>query len=468
VLAEGLAPDQAPALDALRTRLVDGERWQGIVSMQTPQGPRETLWRVVPWREPGLGVILVEDVTEQRERERDQQRALNNVNAQLAREVEEHARTGAQLRQAQKMDALGRLTGGIAHDFNNLLTGIITGIELINRRVEEGRTDVQRFADIALESARRAAALTHRLLAFARQQPLDAQPVDVNERVRSLKDMLARTMGERITLRFRLADGPVIARVDASQLENAVLNLAINARDALPDGGAISIGTERVRMRNDNELLDGDYIALQVRDNGCGIPRQLIEQVFEPFFTTKPAGKGTGLGLSMIYGFARQSGGDVRIASTEGEGTEVTLLMPADQTEAKPARELPEVAARGHGERVLLVDDMPTVRLLLVDLLTEAGYQCDHAADVEEAQRILRSERSIDLLITDVGLPGMDGRSLADMARGWRPRLPVLFITGYAENALEREAFLGPGMDMIVKPFEIEQLLGKVRAALDA
>ncbi|SEI91617.1 response regulator [Frateuria terrea] len=459
---------QSGEWQALRASLAQGERAQGTLAMQTSLGVRELAWRVVPWRAPDLGVVLVEDVTEQRERERRQQEALSHANARLAREMAEHARTGAQLRQAQKMDALGRLTGGIAHDFNNLLTGIITGIELINRRVEEGRTDVQRYTDIALESARRAASLTHRLLAFARQQPLDAQPVDVNEQVRSLKDMLARTLGERITIQFQLAEGATTARVDVSQLENAVLNLVINARDALEQGGVICVSTERVRMQDQGELVDGDYIALHVRDNGCGIPQHVVERVFEPFFTTKQAGKGTGLGLSMIYGFTRQSGGDVRITSTEGEGTEVTLLLPAEQAEARPAKVLPELAERGRGEWVLLVDDMPTVRMLLVDLLTEAGYRCTHTADVDEAQRILRSDASIDLLVTDVGLPGMNGRRLADMARGWRPRLPILFITGYAENALAREVFLGPGMDMIVKPFEIEQLLGKVRASLDA
>jgi CheY-like chemotaxis protein len=223
-----------------------------------------------------------------------------------------------------------------------------------------------------------------------------------------------------------------------------------------------------MHIRADNELADGDYIALSVRDNGCGILPELLEQVFEPFFTTKPSGKGTGLGLSMIYGFARQSGGLVRIASVPGEGTEVTLLVPAEQTAARPVPALPQVAARGNGEHVLLVEDMSTVRLLVAELLSEAGYRCTRVADIESALRMLRGDENLDLLVTDVGLPGMNGRDLAEIARGLRPHLPVLFITGYAENALAREKFLGTGMDMVIKPFEIEHLLRKVRNLLDA
>jgi hypothetical protein len=467
-LADCFAEGQAQALEALSSSLLAGERWQGMLIVRAGGALRETEWRVVPYRAPGLGLIFVEDVTEQRQRERQHQEALTSATTRLAREVEEHAHTEAQLRQAQKMDALGRLTGGIAHDFNNLLTGIITGIELINRRVEEGSLDIQRYSDIALESARRAAALTHRLLAFARQQPLDARPVDINEHVRSLRDLLHRTMGERVELRFELASEPMVARIDVSQLENAVLNMVINACDALQDNGYVCVSTSGVHIRADHELADGQYIALSVRDNGCGIPPELLEQVFEPFFTTKPSGKGTGLGLSMIYGFARQSGGLVRIASTEGQGTEVTLLVPAEQAEARPTVTLPQVVARGNGEHILLVEDMSTVRMLVAELLGEAGYRCSRAADIESALRVLRGDESLDLLVTDVGLPGMNGRDLADIARGLRPHLPILFITGYAENALTREKFLGPGMDMVVKPFEIEHLLRKVRAMLDA
>jgi PAS domain S-box-containing protein len=465
--AECFAEGQAEALEQLRSSLLAGERWHGALTMRADGTLRETEWRVVPYRAPDLGLILVEDVTEQRQRERQHQEALTSATDRLAREMEQHARTEAQLRQAQKMDALGRLTGGIAHDFNNLLTGIITGVELINRRIEEGSLDVRRYSDIALESARRAAALTHRLLAFARQQPLDARPVDINEHVRSLKDLLGRTMGEQIELRFELASEPMVARIDVSQLENAILNLVINARDALRDSGYVCVSTSAVQISADHELADGQYIALSVRDNGCGIPPTLLEQVFEPFFTTKPSGKGTGLGLSMIYGFARQSGGLVRIASDEGQGTEVTLLVPAGQAEARAVPALPEAVARGKGEHVLLVEDMATVRMLVAELLSEAGYRCTRAGDIESALRVLRGDESLDLLVTDVGLPGMNGRDLADIARGLRPNLPILFITGYAQNALEREKFLDPGMDMVTKPFEIEHLLGKVRSMLD-
>jgi hypothetical protein len=468
LLADYLIDGQAAVLDALHRHLAAGEPWQGTLNVQIRDAVRETEWRVVPYRAPGLGLAFIEDVTEQRQRERAQQAQLHSATSQLAREVEEHARTEAQLRQAQKMDALGRLTGGIAHDFNNLLTGIITGIELIDRRVAEGRLDIQRFSAIALESARRAAALTHRMLAFARQQPLDAQPIDINEHVRSLADLLQRTIGETISLHFEFEDAPLVARVDASQLENAVLNLVINARDALPGGGLIRVSTALNRVRGDHELDDGDYIALKVADNGTGMPVGVAEQAFEPFFTTKPIGQGTGLGLSMIYGFVRQSGGRTRIVTAEGKGTEVTLLLPVVESMVAVDRPLPPQSARGGGEHVLLVEDEPSVRALVAELLQEAGYRCTPVGAVESALRVLHSEAAVDLLITDIGLPGMNGRELANRAREWRPQLPILLITGYAGSAIEHKDFLGPGMDILIKPFEIDVLLGKVRDMLDA
>jgi CheY-like chemotaxis protein len=366
------------------------------------------------------------------------------------------------------MDALGKLTGGIAHDFNNLLTTIITGIDLMSRHVAEGRVEgVQRFADMALGSARRAVSLTHRLLAFARQQPLDPKPIDINQLVRSLGDLLRRTIGEHITLRFDLMDGTGIAKVDANQLENAIINLVINARDAMPHGGEIRVLTSSVGLHGDGELPDGDYVQITVIDNGTGIEPQVLARVFEPFFSTKPIGKGTGLGLSMIYGFSRQSGGRVAICSQQGKGTEVRLTLPRGQAEEDEEPVTSADWVKGQGESILIVEDNASLRALAREMLSDAGYRCTEAEDVDAALRALRGDHTIHLLLTDVGLPGMNGRQLAEAARAWRPTLPILFMTGYAESTLAGGDLLDEGMDILIKPFEIEQLLSKVRSVLD-
>lgn len=458
---------QDDLIGQMRTRLGTTRRWRGIFGLRSHTGTRETEWRITPYRDDA-GLVFVDDITEQRRREREQREQIDSANIQLAIEIAERERTESQLVQAQKMDALGKLTGGIAHDFNNLLTSIITGIDLINRQVEAGKPQgVQRFADAALASARRASALTHRLLAFARQQPLDTKSTDVNERVCSLEDMLRRTLGEQITLELDLADTRVIANVDGNQLENAVINLVINARDAMSGGGLIRVRTMRLRVERDAEIPDGDYVMLTVSDNGSGIDPVVLDKVFEPFFTTKPIGQGTGLGLSMIYGFARQSGGQVRLRSTVGEGTDVTLVLPEGQGEVVPVAPRKAPVTGGHGERVLLVEDTDSLRMMAAEILLQAGYVCTATGDTDEALRFLRGDEDIDLLLTDIGMPGMDGRELADIARAWRPTLPVLFMTGYAENAHDRSRFLGAGMDMIVKPFEIDGLLAHVRGMLE-
>jgi len=415
-------------------------------------------------------LVFVEDVTEQRLRERAQRQEIATTTSQLAHEVAERARTEEQLLQAQKMDALGKLTGGIAHDFNNLLTGIITGIELMKQRIIEGRADsVLRFADASLSSARSAASLTNRLLAFARKQPLDARALDINERIRSLQDLLRRTIGERITLTFDFTAEPAVARVDVSQFESALLNLVINARDALPEGGHIRISTFPSDGSQKAELAPGRYIGLCVSDDGTGIEPGVLDKVFDPFFTTKPQGRGTGLGLSSIYGFALQSGGDASIRSTLGAGTEVTLLLPAANGEqaATPAA-APDSSMRlvGH-EHVLVVEDMPSVRMLIAETLIEAGYRCSQAGDVETAQSLLEADPSIDLLLSDVGLPRLSGRQLAEWARRERPTLPVVLMTGYAESASSREGFVDERMELVLKPFEGADLLIKIRGLLD-
>lgn len=459
-LASRLEFGQDAALDNLRAHVQRGERWHGALATRIGEQVRELEWRVVPYGE-GMGLVFVEDVTRHRLRERQQAERLQSARSQLAEAISAREATEEQLVQSQKMDALGQLTGGIAHDFNNLLTSIITSLGLLADEAQRGNADaVLRYSDTAMDAARRAAALTHRLLAFARRQPLDARTVDINARIGSLEELLRRTIGERIALDIALDPGAAIARVDANQFENTILNLVVNARDALPDGGNIRLGT-RVP-----DAMSG-FVELFVQDDGIGIPEELLQKVFEPFFTTKPTGQGTGLGLSMTYGFARQSGGEARIASAAGVGTTVSILLPMGDAErvehasVQAPQGVPQ-APSGGGERILIVEDADSVRELTATLLTLAGYRCLQAPDVDRALALLRSDEPIDLLLTDVGLPGMDGRELADAARGARPALPVLFLTGYTPHSLALGDFLGAGMDMMTKPYDAEALLARV------
>lgn len=371
------------------------------------------------------------------------------------------------LRQSQKMEAVGQLTGGIAHDFNNLLAAISGSLDMMETRIRQGRTEeIARYMSGAQSAARRAAALTHRLLAFSRRQTLDPQPTDVNRLVGEMQDLIQRTVGPAIGLDVRHDRGLWSTLVDANQLENALLNLCINARDAMPDGGLITIETRNQSVdeasARELSLPIGDYVTMCVTDTGTGMTPDVIEKAFEPFFTTKPIGVGTGLGLSMIYGFARQSGGQVRITSEPGQGTTVCLHLP--RTEALMVENAPSTgmiaAASGSGRTVLVVDDETLVRMLLVDAVTEVGFSGLEAGDGPQALEILASDASIDLLVTDVGLPGgMNGRQLADAARALRPELKILFVTGYAETAVQGDDDrLPPGMQVITKPFDIAAL----------
>ncbi|PPT74890.1 hybrid sensor histidine kinase/response regulator [Xanthomonas arboricola pv. populi] len=461
--------DQAATVHALTDALAQRERWSGALSILREGKVCETEWRVSPYREPDLGLLLVEDVTEQRLREREQRQELDTATTELAHQIAERQRTEIQLLQAQKMEALGKLTGGIAHDFNNLLTSIISGLDMIQLAVESNRIErVPRLAEIATGSAHRAAALTQRMLAFARKQSLDAQAFDINARVRSLEDMLHRSIGENIVLELDLADTPLVAVADANQLENVVLNLVINARDALKGRGTIRIQSAAYTAQGDPELDDGDYVAVDVIDNGSGIEPAILNQVFEPFFTTKPIGEGTGLGLSMTYGFARQSGGTARITSTVGRGTTVALLLPRGLTaSAVPPTPAPS-SPRARSERILLVDDTDVVRMMVSEVLSDAGYQVVEAEDANGALDQLRAGVEIDLAVSDVGLPGMNGRDMADVARALCPGLPILFITGYAENAATRQEFLDDGMALLPKPFSLNDLLNMVGQLLDS
>jgi DNA-binding response OmpR family regulator len=372
------------------------------------------------------------------------------------------------------MEAVGQLTGGIAHDFNNLLTGISGSLDLIRRRLDTGRlTDIPRLMDAATVSAQRAAALTHRLLAFARRQSLDTKPHDVNALVVGMEDMLRRTIGETIAFETALSADLWRALADANQLENALLNLVINARDAMPEGGKLTIETTNIRLdqaftNHNNEEVAGDYVVIAVSDTGVGMAPDVVAKAFDPFFTTKPIGQGTGLGLSMIYGFVKQSGGHVRLYSEVGRGTTVKLFLSrADHDLASEPAPAKISAPQGRGETVLVVEDDATVRLLMTQVLDELGYRYLEAPDAQTAIPFLQSGRPIDLLVSDVGLPNMNGRQLAEIAREHRPDLKILFVTGYAETAASRGDFLAPGMEMMTKPFALDQLGAKIRDLIE-
>ena len=398
-------------------------------------------------------------------------RQLNDdLEARVASEVAERSRTEEALRQSQKMEAVGQLTGGIAHDFNNLLTGIVGSLDLMQRSHARGEKDVDRYINAAVTSAQRAAALTQRLLAFSRRQTLHLKPVDVNQLVASLEDLLHRTTGENITLETKLSAGLLPACMDANQLESAVINLVINARDAMPHGGHITVSTASFVMGKRPDpakrgLTEGEYILLTVADTGTGMTPEVIARAFEPFFTTKPIGQGTGLGLSMVYGFIKQAKGYVQIESEPGRGSRVCLYLPVHHGEAVTPLAEYEQLPNGAGETILVVEDEPIVRSLVVEVLNDLGYETIEAGDATEALPSLEDGQRIDLLITDVGLPGMNGRQLADVARQHRPSLKVLFATGYAESATAKD-FLGTDMAVITKPFAIETFASKVREML--
>jgi PAS domain S-box-containing protein len=396
-----------------------------------------------------------------------------DITAEKIAEVELAAAQEA-LRQSQKIETIGHLTGGIAHDFNNLLTGIIGSLDLVRRRMASGKNpgDIKRFMDEATASAQRTAALTHRLLAFGCRQSLDTRPNDINRLIASMEDLLRRTLGEHIELHFELSTGLWTALVDANQLENAILNLAINARDAMASGGRLTISTVNTQVSESfaahHEGLEaGDHVIMRVSDTGTGMSRDVLARAVDPFFTTKPAGQGTGLGLSMIYGFARQSRGYLRIQSEVEHGTTVELYLPRALQDAIDL-DIPALATpRGQGETILVVEDDATVRLIINDVLKELGYQVLLATDARAAIPVLQSNHKIDLLVSDVVLPHVNGQKLAEIARAARPDLKVLFVSGYAENAVLRADFLGPGMDMLTKPFALDALGAKVRLLIE-
>ena len=462
ILTDYFLPDQAPLVRQHMERALRGEVFTIVEEFGDPD-LEKPYWEVsfYPLRDEEGEIIgafhHAQDITER-----------------LRAEAELEATQDA-LRQSQKMEAVGQLTGGLAHDFNNLLTGIMGNLELLQRRAAQGRLDsVDRFIDAAQAAGRRASALTQRLLAFSRRQTLDPKPTDVNRLIREMEELLRRTVGPLVEIEVVGAVGLWPALIDGGQLENALLNLCINGRDAMPEGGKLTIETANKwideRAGRERQLPPGQYLSLCVTDTGTGMAPETVSRAFDPFFTTKPIGQGTGLGLSMIYGFARQSGGQVRIYSELGAGTTVCIYLPrhfGEAEEAAPVESAPP-AETGRGETVLVVDDEASIRHLIDEVLDEAGYTIIGAADGAAALKVLQSGATIDLLITDVGLPnGMNGRQVADAALALHPELKVLFITGYAENAAVGNGHLEPSMELLTKPFSMEDLARRVQEMLE-
>lgn len=468
---------------ALHRALAGEETRIELNSLRPDGGHRDAEIRYIPrFQEEGRvdGVhVFTTDVTESKASLQAAQqfasileRKVAERTAALRAEMQARSESETALRQAQKMEAVGQLTGGIAHDFNNMLTSIIGALDIIDVRLKDGRMDnLDRMIRAASDSANRAAALTQRLLAFSRRQSLDPKPVDLNALVQSMEMLLNQTLGERIQVQLELEPSLHKAMVDANQLESALLNLSINARDAMPDGGQLHIATRHAStipyVREDVAANASGYVVLEVTDTGVGMEPGVKERVFEPFFTTKPLGQGTGLGLSMIYGFVQQSKGYIDLQSTLGKGTSIALYLPVAPSEhaAAVAHENSR-APKGEGQQILVVEDDDQVRFLVSYLLEELGYTVTTARDATTAMPLLSSSEPIDLLISDVGLPGMNGRQLAEMMRLERPSVPVLFMTGYAESATVQSEFLGENMAIIAKPFALDDFGQAVRQAL--
>jgi PAS domain S-box-containing protein len=469
--------------EAVHRALAGDDATIELSSVRPDGAQRDAEFRYIPrFQEDGAvdGIhIFATDITERKASLRAAQqfaatleRKVTERTAALQVEIQARSESETALRQAQKMEAVGQLTGGIAHDFNNMLTSIIGALDIIGIRLQDGRLDnLDRMIRAASDSANRAAALTQRLLAFSRRQSLDPKPVDLNALVQSLHLLLSQTLGERIQIKMDLDSSLSRAMVDANQLESAVLNLSINARDAMPDGGELRIVTRYApTVPYLPEGVAGNplgYVVLEVADSGVGMEPGVKERVFEPFFTTKPLGQGTGLGLSMIYGFVQQSKGYIDLQSAPGKGTAIALYLPAApldhaSADAHPNGQLP----KGEGQQIVVVEDDDQVRFLVSYLLEELGYTVKTARDATSAMPHLSSSEHIDLLISDVGLPGMNGRQLAELMRLEHPAVPVLFMTGYAESAAVQSEFLGENMTIITKPFALDDFGRAVRQAL--
>ena len=407
------------------------------------------------------------------------QEALRQLNEDLERQIlertEQLREKDEALRQSQKMEAVGQLTGGVAHDFNNLLQIIIGNLEAVIRNLPSQSARLQRSASLAMNGAQRAASLTQRLLAFSRRQPLDPNPIDINVLISGMSELLHRTLGETIAIETVRGAGIWRVEVDPNEMEAAILNLAVNARDAMPSGGRLTIESANTHIDESYaaahaEVLPGQYVAVAVSDTGTGMDQKTVAQAFEPFFTTKPVGKGTGLGLSQVYGFVKQSGGHVKIYSEVGEGTTIKLYLPrwVGENHELEGSDDPSVPEGGMEETILVVEDDDDVRAYSVESLRELGYRVLEAHDGPSAIRLLERQPRVDLLFTDVVLPsGMTGAQEAAQARALRPNLRVLFTTGYARNAIIHHGRLDKGVSLITKPFSYADLAAKVRDVLD-
>ena len=438
---------------------------------------RWNLVRASPLRNPSGQVTgwvgLNVDIDDQKRAEAALQALNETLEQRVDLAVAERERAEDALRQAQKMEAIGQLTGGIAHDFNNMLQGVVASLEMMRRRLAQGRIDeATELVDLAMQGAERAATLTCRLLGFARRQMLHDKPVQPNDLVGTMAELVRGTVGPAVELRLDLRAGSWPVMCDANQLESALLNLAINARDAMPDGGVLTMSTAEVWLDEADlaghaEAVAGDYAEIAVADSGTGMEPDVASRAFEPFFTTKPIGQGTGLGLSQLYGFVCQSGGTVRLDTRTGHGTTVRIYLPRHFGDAAASEAVAEPASASiPAATILLVEDEVTIRALTAQALTELGCLVMEAGDGADALRILATGAGIDALVTDVGLPGgINGRQLADAARERRPNLPVLFITGYAGSALDHGQ-LAPGMSIIGKPFTLDALTRRMAAML--
>ncbi|MBB63096.1 MAG: histidine kinase [Pseudomonas sp.] len=483
-----IPPSQYVGARALRGEQVDGqdyryypeeggERWlrlSGVPLYDHAEQPMGAAVVIIDVDAERRNEVMLRQFNHALEHEVDlRTQALQEALDQLTVEIQERNHAEELLRHSQKMEAVGQLTGGIAHDFNNMLTGIIGALDLIRMRLDAGRhDDLPRYLDAAHGSAQRAAALTQRLLAFSRRQSLQTRPTEVNALIKAMADLLQRSLSETTGFELELDEAAGLALADPNQLENALLNLTLNARDAMPGGGTLRIETSRLRIDAEQAAQHAvpadEYVRLRVIDTGAGIAPGLLDKVFEPFFTTKPLGQGTGLGLSMVYGFVRQSGGFVSVDSRLGQGTVIALHLPAAAADVRevPASREPRKASTGDGQSILIVEDDDAVRLLLQTALEDLGYQVHLAADSQRALSLAARLDSLDLLLSDVGLPGLNGRQLAEMLQQERPGLPVVLITGYTEQASSRAEFLGPGMRLMTKPFTLELLAETVAGAL--
>jgi signal transduction histidine kinase len=426
-----------------------------------------------------VGVLGVAGVTMNAANDelRSQSLKLSDSNSRLVRQIEEREKAEAALRQAQKMEAIGQLTGGVAHDFNNLLQIMMSCMDAMRRRLNrlelptETALDIMRYVNGAMSGGERAAALTRQLLAFARRMPLEPTRLDVNKLVSGMSELLRRTLGESISIETVLAGGLWATFADGNQLESALVNMAVNARDAMPQGGKLTIETANAALDDTyasayEDLVPGQYVLIAVTDTGAGIPADILSRVFEPFFTTKDVGHGTGLGLSQVYGFVKQSGGHIKIYSEPGEGTTVKIYLPrlmsSQADTGGPALEQP-LPLSVRAETILVVEDEDAVRAFSVEMLRELGYNVLEAADAHAALRVLEAQAGIDLLFTDVGLPGgVNGRALADEALKRWPELKVLFTSGYTRNAIVHGGKLDPGVALLGKPFTYAALAQKV------